>query len=67
MNMCGQFGSVITASLTPWIAAHYGWTASFRVAGALALCGSLAWLAVDPSRELVLTEEALTPRHTAQG
>ncbi len=54
MNMCGQFGGVVTASLTPWIAAHYGWTPSFLVAAALAICGALAWLAVDPSRELEL-------------
>jgi MFS transporter, ACS family, glucarate transporter len=54
MNMCGQFGSVVTASLTPWIAAHYGWTPSFLVAAGLAVCGGAAWLAVDPSRELAL-------------
>ncbi|MGA2114078.1 MAG: MFS transporter [Bryobacteraceae bacterium] len=55
MNMTGQFGGVVTASLTPLIAAHYGWTASFLVAAALALCGSLAWLLVDPERELTLS------------
>ncbi len=55
MNMTGQFGGVVTASLTPLIAAHYGWTASFLVAAALALCGSLAWLLVDPERELKLS------------
>jgi ACS family glucarate transporter-like MFS transporter len=54
MNMCNQFGGVVTASLTPWIAAHYGWTASFLTAAALAICGAAAWLAVDPSRELTL-------------
>lgn len=62
MNMCGQFGGATTASLTPWVAAHYGWNASFLLAGALAVCGSLAWLAVDPSRELGLPElTAATP------
>jgi ACS family glucarate transporter-like MFS transporter len=55
MNMIGQFGGVVTASLTPLIAAHYGWTASFLVAAVLALCGSLAWLLVDPERELKLS------------
>jgi MFS transporter, ACS family, glucarate transporter len=57
MNMCGQFGGVVTASLTPWIAAHYGWTHSFLVAAGLAICGAMAWLAVDPSRELALPEK----------
>ncbi len=58
MNMFGQFGGVITASLTPWVAAHYGWTPSFLLAAGLAICGSLAWLAVDPERELALPEVA---------
>jgi ACS family glucarate transporter-like MFS transporter len=55
MNMGGQFGGVVTASLTPLVAAHYGWTMSFLLAAGLALCGSLAWLLVDPERELTLS------------
>ncbi len=35
MNMGGQIGGAVTGSLTPWIAARYGWTASFLVASAL--------------------------------
>ncbi len=58
MNMCGQFGGVVTASLTPWIALHYGWTPSFLVAAALAIVGAVAWIAVDPSRELQVAEPA---------
>jgi len=54
MNMGGQFGGVVTASLTPLIQAHYGWTASFLVAAVLVLVGSLAWLLVDPERQLTL-------------
>ena len=52
MNMCNQTAGAITASLTPWIAAHFGWTESFMVAAALCLVGSLAWLFVDPERTL---------------
>ncbi|MEO8594311.1 MAG: MFS transporter [Candidatus Solibacter sp.] len=52
MNTCNQTAGAITASLTPWIAAHFGWTASFMVAAALCLVGSLAWLFVDPERTL---------------
>lgn len=55
MNMGGQFGAVVTASLTPLIAAHFGWTTSFLVAAGLALCGSSAWLLVDPERQLTLS------------
>jgi MFS transporter, ACS family, glucarate transporter len=52
MNMCNQTAGAITASLTPWIAAHFGWTSSFIVASSLCLVGALAWLFVDPERTL---------------
>lgn len=52
MNMGGQIGGAVTASLTPWIADHFGWTASFLVAAALCALGSAPWLFVDPNREL---------------
>jgi len=52
MNMGGQIGGALTGSLTPWIAARYGWTASFLVAAALCLLGALCWLAVDPLQSL---------------
>jgi len=48
MNMGGQIGGAVTASLTPWIAEHFGWSASFLVAASLAAAGSAAWLLVDP-------------------
>jgi len=52
MNMGGQIGGIVTASLTPLIAQQFSWTASFLVAAALCAAGSLAWLAVDPNAEL---------------
>jgi ACS family glucarate transporter-like MFS transporter len=52
MNMGNQIGAALTASLTPWIAARFGWTTSFLVASALCLVGALSWLAVDPTRLL---------------
>jgi ACS family glucarate transporter-like MFS transporter len=52
MNMGGQIGGIVTASLTPLIAARFSWTASFLVAAALCAVGSLAWLLVDPYVEL---------------
>lgn len=51
MNMGGQFGGALTASLTPMIANHLGWNASFLVAAGVCVCGSLAWLAVKPEEE----------------
>jgi ACS family glucarate transporter-like MFS transporter len=52
MNMCNQLAGTLTASLTPWLAMHFGWSVPFYVAAALSLVGALAWLAVDPEREL---------------
>jgi MFS transporter, ACS family, glucarate transporter len=48
MNMGGQFGGALTASLTPAIASHFGWTASFLVAACLCAAGAVAWLRVHP-------------------
>jgi ACS family glucarate transporter-like MFS transporter len=53
MNMGAQAGGALTASLTPWIAGRYGWTASFFVAATLCGFGAFAWLLVDPDREQV--------------
>jgi MFS transporter, ACS family, glucarate transporter len=51
MNMGGQFGGALTASLTPAIANHLGWNASFLVAAGLCTCGALAWLVVKPEED----------------
>jgi ACS family glucarate transporter-like MFS transporter len=48
MNMGAQIGGAGTASLTPLIAAHFGWGMSFVVAAVLALVGGVAWLLIDP-------------------
>jgi ACS family glucarate transporter-like MFS transporter len=53
MNMGAQAGGALTASLTPLIAMHYGWTSSFLVAASLCLIGAIAWLVVDPSQSLM--------------
>ncbi len=52
VNMGGQIGAAITASLTPWIAQRFGWTSSFSVAAALAIIGALCWMTVHPERPL---------------
>jgi ACS family glucarate transporter-like MFS transporter len=44
MNMGGQIGGAVTASLTPWIAQRYGWTTSFAIAASLALISAAGWL-----------------------
>jgi ACS family glucarate transporter-like MFS transporter len=52
MNMANQIGGAVTSSLTPVIAKHFGWTASFLVAAGLCAVGALAWLAVDPEQQI---------------
>jgi len=52
MNMGGQIGGAVTGTLTPWIALHFGWTASFLVASALSFLGAVCWLIVDPTKRL---------------
>lgn len=54
VNMGGQIGGAVTASLTPWIAQRYGWTTSFAIAAALAVSSALCWMTVHPDRPLVL-------------
>ncbi|HKT13668.1 MAG TPA: MFS transporter [Terriglobia bacterium] len=53
MNTGGQIGGALTASLTPAIANHFGWSASFLTAAALCAVGSVAWLMVDPNRKIM--------------
>jgi ACS family glucarate transporter-like MFS transporter len=52
MNMGAQIGSAVTASLTPWLAARFGWTAAFLAAAIFGVAGALAWFGVDPERKL---------------
>ncbi|HUV68649.1 MAG TPA: MFS transporter [Terracidiphilus sp.] len=52
MNMGCQIGAAVTASLTPLIAAHFGWNASFLAATTLAMVGASAWLLVNPEARL---------------
>src|SRR5215467_13539451 len=61
MNMGNQIGAAITASLTPWIAVHFGWNASFFVAAALCVLGAASWLVVDPTKSLSSSKIELEP------
>lgn len=66
MNMCNQLAGTLTASLTPWLAGRYGWTASFLVAASLAIVGALCWLFVDPGAQIARAPAArLEPEPTS--
>jgi ACS family glucarate transporter-like MFS transporter len=61
MNVGCQIGGAITSSLTPWIAAQYGWIAAFGTGAAIVLVGTLAWALVDPRRLIEDDTAAATP------
>lgn len=65
MNMGGQLGGTLTASLTPAIAKHFGWNASFLVAAAFCACGALAWLPVRAGSEASEPVRAYSPEDQA--
>jgi len=50
MNMGAQVGGAVTASLTPYLAVHFGWNAAFFTAAALAVVGASLWFFVHPDR-----------------
>lgn len=52
MNTGAQLGGAVTTVLTPFIASHFGWSYPFFVAASLSALGALAWLVVDPARQL---------------
>jgi ACS family glucarate transporter-like MFS transporter len=45
------------ALLTPRIADHFGWNASFATAAVIAAIGALAWLVIDPKRDVLVVRE----------
>lgn len=63
MNMACQIGGAITASFTPWLAAHFGWNTAFLFAAALAAVGALLWLFVDPGAGAHAARKIATRSH----
>jgi ACS family glucarate transporter-like MFS transporter len=61
MNMGGQIGGACAASLTPWIAAHYGWNLAFVTCASLVTLGALLWITIDPNQALLPAESAGAP------
>jgi ACS family glucarate transporter-like MFS transporter len=52
VNMGGQIGGAVTASLTPWVAQRFGWVTSFAIAAVLAVIGAICWMTVHPELPL---------------
>ncbi|MBO9670430.1 MAG: MFS transporter [Sphingobium sp.] len=52
MNTGCQIGGALTASLTPWLAAHFGWIAAFGTGATIVILGTVAWAIVDPRQPI---------------
>lgn len=59
MNMGGQIGGAVTASLTPAIATAYGWTAAFLAAALICFFGAIAWIGIGRARGVGVTPEVM--------
>ena len=47
--MGGNLGGVLSPTLTPFLAEHYGWVRALDFTGLVALGAALLWLSVNPS------------------
>jgi len=52
LNTGGNLGGVISPTLTPLIAEHFGWVRALDFTGAVALGAAALWLSVIPSRKM---------------
>ncbi len=59
MNMGCQLGISVTAITTPYIAKHYGWSASFLTAAGLCVLGAVLWLMINPNVSLKPVEDPM--------
>ncbi len=51
MNTGANLAGVMAATMTPWIAAHAGWTTAFGVAAVIILAGASMWIKIRPGDE----------------
>jgi len=52
MNTGANLGGALSPSLTPWMAAQWGWPIALAAAGAVALLGAVLWVNIDPAQKL---------------
>lgn len=60
MNMGANIGGAISPTITPWIAALWGWPVSLSVAALIALLGGFLWIKIDPGKGLHQQKEVLS-------
>ena len=52
MNTGANLGGALSPTLTPWLAAQFGWPMALAAAGAVALVGAILWVKIDPAQSL---------------
>jgi ACS family glucarate transporter-like MFS transporter len=52
LNMGGNLGGVLSPTLTPLIAQHFGWVSALDFTGLVALGAAMLWLSVNPSKKV---------------
>ena len=52
MNTGANVGGALSPTLTPWLAAQWGWPTALAAAGFVALLGAILWLKIDVGQKL---------------
>ena len=52
MNMLGNFGGAISATVVTYTATYYGWSVPFLMTAGLCLIAAVLWLKIDASRKV---------------
>jgi ACS family glucarate transporter-like MFS transporter len=52
MNAGGNLGGVISPTMTPLLAQHFGWVHALDFAGVVAVGAAVLWLWISPSQEI---------------
>jgi ACS family glucarate transporter-like MFS transporter len=61
VGMCANIGGMVAPTLTPLLAARYGWEVALHVAALLACTGGMLWLTIDASKKLAVREPGVVP------
>ena len=52
MNTGANIGGAISPTLTPWLAAQWGWPMALAAAGTVAILGAVLWLKIDLTEKI---------------
>jgi ACS family glucarate transporter-like MFS transporter len=63
--MGGNLGGVLSPTLTPFIAEHFGWVHALDFTGLVALGAALLWLFVNASKKVEERAPALVSSETS--